>query len=86
LTGKEWNESHPAQAESYIEAWTEKQKRNTTDNALLQLIIAQSAGVKINGRQPRLRDFLPEWARPSNEELGMAEVARELAKQKKQNG
>jgi hypothetical protein len=53
---------------------------------ILQLVIAQAGGVKISGRPPRLRDFLPEWARLDSQEEGMAEVARQLAKQKKQNG
>ena len=50
----------------------------------MQLIIAQSGGVKFGGRQPRLKDFLPRWAWPDSQEEGMAEVARQLAKQKKE--
>ena len=87
MTADEWNNSHPDQAESYLEVWENKQKREVYHNSYLQLAIMQAGGVKINGRQPRLRDFLPNWAKPSSEEEGMAEVARELAKQKlKQNG
>lgn len=77
---------HPEHARACIEAWKQKEKRAETRNAALQLIIAQAQGVKINGRKPRLRDFLPDYAKPSWEDEGMAMVARELAKQKQSHG
>jgi len=51
----------------------------------MQLIIAQSGGVKFGGRHPRLKDFLPKWAWPDSQEEGMAEAERQIALQK-QNG
>jgi hypothetical protein len=42
--------------------------------------------MKIRGRSVQLKDFLPEYARPDPQEELMAEVAREIAKQKNQNG
>lgn len=83
MTEDEWSQSPPAQAESYLDAWTNKQKREDYRIAATQLIIAQSADIKINGRRPRLKDFLPEYAKPDSQEEGMAEIARELAKQKR---
>ena len=89
LSESEWEKMHPALAEEMIERWTEKQKREDIRNSLVRLTMAQTGGCKINGRSPRLKDFLPEYAKPSSEEEGMAEVARELAKLKaleNQNG
>lgn len=42
--------------------------------------------MKVKGRKVKLEDFLPEYAKPDSQDLLMAEVARELAKQKKDNG
>lgn len=70
-----------------VEHWIEKQKREEIRNAQIRLTIAQTSGAKINGRTPRIKDFLPDFAKPDSQEEGMAEVARELAKLKQaQNG
>lgn len=76
---------HPAHSESCIEAYRRKQQTEEIRTARLQLTIAHASGIKIKGRQPRINDFLPEWASLSNEEMMMAEIAREVEKQK-QNG
>jgi len=87
MTESEWEQSHPEQCRSHLEAWTTKQKREDTRLASLQLIIAQSAGVKIAGRRPKLADFLPEYAKPEEEDWIEREMKlAELAKLKNQNG
>jgi len=55
----------------------------------LKLIIAQSAGVKFNGRPVKFSDFMPRYDRPklSGEEQLMQEAAAAIAAQKaKPNG
>lgn len=49
----------------------------------MQLTIAQSMGVKINKRPPRMKDFLPQYIRDEDDGSSalMAEVAAALAKQ-----
>jgi hypothetical protein len=51
----------------------------------LQLIIAQSAGVKIGGRRVRLEDFLPKYARKKSSGVDdlMKEAEAAIAAQKK---
>ena len=78
MTETEWNQSHPDQCRSLIEAWTNQQKREDTRLASLQLVIAQSAGVKISGRRPTLADFLPEYAKPKRRKRPAAEIVADL--------
>ena len=49
----------------------------------MQYIIAISAGVKINKRAPRIKDFLPKYIRDNDDGSAdlMAEVAAALTKQ-----
>ena len=44
----------------------------------LQLIIAQSAGVKIGGRRPGINDFLPDYAKPKRRKRDPDEVEADL--------
>lgn len=46
--------------------------------ASLQLVIAQSAGVKIGGRRAILSDFLPEYAKPKRRKRSPEEVEADL--------
>lgn len=78
MTEDEWSQSHPEQCNSYIEAWTAKQKREDTRLASLQHVIAASAGVKISGRKPTLADFLPEYAKPKRKERTPEEAEAQL--------
>jgi hypothetical protein len=93
LTENEWNQSHPEQCRSYLDAWTNAQKRNDQRHAALQLIIAQCAGVKISGRWPGLSDFLPDYAKPKRRQRPPEEIEadlkaafRKLANHSKPNG
>jgi hypothetical protein len=93
LNADEWNQSHPEQCRSYIEAWTTRQKREDTRLASTQLIIAQSAGVKISGRRPSISDFLPDYAKPKKRQRPPEEIEadlkaafRKLANHSKPNG
>lgn len=55
--------------------------------ASLQLVIAQSAGVKINGRRPKLTDFLPKYAREEEDDWVQREMAAAaIAIAKQQHG
>lgn len=49
----------------------------------LSLVIAQSAGVKINGRRPTINDFLPEYAQEEPE--WMVEARKAIEKQQTEN-
>ena len=66
---------HPEQARACVDAWKEQQKREDYRSAALQLIIAQSQGVKIGGRKCTLNDFLPKYARPKR--AGTEELMKE---------
>jgi len=46
--------------------------------ACTQLIIAQSAGVKISGRRPNINDFLPEYAKPKRRKRSPEEAEADL--------
>jgi hypothetical protein len=46
--------------------------------AMTQLVIAQSAGVKIGGRRPTINDFLPEYARPKKRKRSPEEMEADL--------
>lgn len=78
MTENEWNQSHPDQCRSLLESWTNKQKREDTRLASLQLVIAQSAGVKIGGRRPHIGDFLPDYAKPKKRKRSPEEVEADL--------
>jgi hypothetical protein len=71
-----------------VDAWETKEKRQDVRLASMQLLIAQSQGVKVNNRKPRLTDFLPEYAKPKDggQSALMKEVEEALAKQKTLNG
>lgn len=71
-------QSHPEQCRSYLESWTTKQKREDTRTASTQLVIAQTAGVKIGGRKPMLTDFLPTYAKPKRRQRSAEEVEADL--------
>ncbi len=58
---------HPQESEIYLKAWKEKEKRTEYRLASLSLIIAQSQGVKISNRKPKIDDFLPEYAKEKNQ-------------------
>lgn len=59
MTETEWNESHPEQCSSYIKAWEQKYERERAREASEKLLHCQIHGVKINGRKPRMEDFMP---------------------------
>jgi len=93
MTETEWNHSHPDQCRSYLDAWTNRQKRDDTRQAHLMLTIAQASGVKIGGRRPHLGDFLPEYAKPKKRKRSAEEIEadlkatfRKLANHTKPNG
>lgn len=58
MTETEWNQSHPAQCNQYIETWKNKEQRENARTAAMQHIIAVSGGVKIKGRTPKFEDFM----------------------------
>jgi len=53
----------------------EKQKREASRLALMQLTICQAQGVKVNGRKPTIADFLPEYAKPKRKPRQTNEAA-----------
>ena len=69
MNENEWNQSHPCQAQAYIEAWEEKQKRGAFQAAELKLIIASTFGKKRGGGDFTLSDFLPDFCKPSKPKL-----------------
>lgn len=78
----------PSQCDALVEAWKDREKRTDRRIAAMQLTIAQSQGVKINGRNPMINDFLPTYAKESPDARLMAMAAKGLAEQerKKRNG
>jgi hypothetical protein len=62
LTADEWNTSHPAQAQAYLDAWLEKQKRTENRLGSLLLTVAKWSGNVRNGVTLKLADFVPKWA------------------------
>jgi len=80
MTEAEWNHSDPAQAEAYLVAWTNHQKREDYRCSAIQFMIAQTASTK----KLKFADFLPEYAKPKKRggvEDMMREVEVALAKQ-----
>ena len=78
MTEHEWNHSHPEQAGAYINAWQEKQKRETYRIAGTQLTIAQFSGNVKKGAKLTISDFLPDWAKPKKRKLTAEESENNL--------
>jgi hypothetical protein len=79
ITENEWNSTHPALAEAYVKAWRDKQEREDARLASLQLVICQAQGVKISGRQPTLKDFMPNYSKGKKASGEFAEAKMKVA-------
>ena len=65
---------HPAQYSALLAAWDAREVRAMRRAASLEFIVALSNGVTINGRKPRLDDFLPESAKPKKRKASEADL------------
>jgi hypothetical protein len=87
----EWDNLHPQECESILEAWEQRQKRERIRDASMQHIIALAGGMKKRGGgQLRLEDFAPELKDKTPEEReaklkAQFKAMAEASKRKQQN-